>query len=112
MDQYIPAFLIAFLASGVVGLINWFIPLRSVTVGFVFGGNVSTLIMLAFAGWFAYHGAWIAAVIAVAGAFGLLSIISPSMHLYTILSRRMHPKYWYAKRGFGITFPFEAYLDR
>jgi hypothetical protein len=67
------------------------------------------LINFGFAAYFAYEEQWIFCGIAIAAAIGILSIISPSIILYTILnSERMHPKYAFAKKFFGVRFPFET----
>jgi hypothetical protein len=102
----------AVVASYAIGtaasLINWAAPLKPIlAIGSIFLGWMGTLIDLGFAGYFVYEKQWWFAGLAVAASIGLLSIISPSMILYTVLSQRMHPKYEFAKRHFGVRFPFE-----
>ena len=107
----------AFLAASVVGAVAFlaarFLPGRLFwTVGLLFGGNISTLIVLALAGVAVWMGLyWVAVYLALAG-FGLTSFVELPMWLWTWSSRqRINAKYGIAKRMFGVTFPFEAELD-
>ena len=110
--QYLSAFLIAYGVAAVVSLLNWFVSLPApvlVALGLLFAGWIETAVSLAFALFFLYQGGWIASGLSVASACGVLSIISPPVHLYAVLSGRgMHFKYRFAKRRFGISFPFEG----
>lgn len=110
-EAYLSAFLIAYGIAAAVSLLNWIVSLPTpilVTLGLLFAGWIETAISLVFMLFFLYHGAWVPAGLAVASACGVLSIVSPTVHLYAMLSRgRMHFKYRFAKRRFGITFPFE-----
>jgi len=109
--QYAKAFISAYVIAGVVSLLNRFVSLPTpvlVALGLLFAGWVETGVSAAFIVFFLYHGAWGAAAIALASATGLISVLAPSVHLYTVLSPRgLNPKYAFAKSRFGITFPFE-----
>lgn len=82
------------------------LPLGTLLVGWL-----ETVIALGFAAYFAYSKNWLLVVFAVVCGFGVSAIIAPGLWIYTLASRRMHPKYAFAKRKFDITYPFEADLD-
>lgn len=111
--HYFQAFLFAYLAAGLACLILRFVRLPDwllIAVAVPFTSWPHTVVCLGFAVWFLYHHAWITAAIALAPTVGILSVIAPSMHLYTLFCspRGMHPKYGFAKSRFKITFPFEC----
>lgn len=104
------AWIAASAASTVAALVVWkFASERLASLGFVFGGRISTIVCLTGAVWFAYNGHWGYAVIMALASIGLLAIVAPSTWLFSILSRDMHPKYALAKRLFLMDFPFEEH---
>lgn len=109
--RYVDAFAFAYIVAGMVSVVNLFlfVPdglLRA--LGFLFAGYLETSVGLAFIVLFLEQGAWGAAAIAVGSITGVLSILAPSMHLYTVFSPAgLNAKYAFAKSRFGITFPFE-----
>lgn len=109
--HYFRAFVFAYIAVGIVALIarSIFLPDRLLlALGILFAGWTQTAVSLAFIALFLYRTDWGGTAIALASATGLLTILAPSMHLYTILSPRgMHCKYAFAKSRFGIAYPFE-----
>ena len=111
--SYWVAFLVAAFCNA-VSSVPWWVGANATLakVGFFFAGTVTTVIDLGFAAYFGYQGDWLAVGIAVAAAFGLLTWIAPSMWIYNVLGRGMHPKYRIAKRLFGLEVPFERDLDR
>lgn len=109
--SYVQALSFAYLVAGVVSIIGFcvYLPDRLLIVlGALFAGPIEMGISLVFMVLFLYRGDWGAAGIAIASGVGLLSILSPSMHLYTIFSPHgMHCKYAFAKSHFGIDLSFE-----
>lgn len=100
------------LADVVAGLMNWSIPAaKARQLFFLTGGHNVVLWALALttAGILAYHELYLYAGIVLVGKFGLFMIISPSMYLYTILSKKygLHAKWAYFKKFHSRKFPFE-----
>jgi hypothetical protein len=109
--SYWIAFLVAAICNAALAVPWWFGANTALAnVGFFFGGTVTMVIELGFAAYFGYQGDWLAVGIAIAAAFGLLTLIAPSTWIYNALGRGMHPKYRIAKRLFGLEFPFERDL--
>lgn len=107
---------VPFLIDLVLGMVNWNLQLKNLLKGFfltighnfvLWGLAVSTIALLI------YHGHYWYAGIVLIGKFGILSIISPSMFTYTILSRKykMHAKWVFFKRFYGHEFPFEKEIE-
>ena len=111
--SYWVAFLVAAICNAVLAVPWWLGANTTIArVGFLFAGTVTTVMDLGFAAFFGYQGDWLAVGIAVASAFGLLTLIAPSTWIYNVLGRGLHPKYRIAKRLFGLEFPFERDLVR
>ena len=94
----------SYLISTVIAIINWKIYLKPfIFLGYIFGGNISTIISIAFAIYFGFEHKWILMILALADSVGLLGILSPSTWLYTFFSaNKIHPKYIFANRYFRI----------
>jgi hypothetical protein len=109
--EYVAAFILSYVVAGIIALVTRIVPLPErllVILGLLFAGLSETVVSVAFIAFFLYYNAWGAAVIALGSATGFLSVLSPSMHLYTILSPSgLHCKYAFAKSRFGIVYPFE-----
>lgn len=69
------------------------------------------IILAILAGVYFYKGLVSLGVIALIAATSLLSVFTPSLHLFSFLSKELHPKYLFAKKIWGITLPFESYLQ-
>lgn len=101
----------------IIGLINWTVNLRKChSVFFLTIGNNFALWILALTtiGILIYYKMYLYASIIFIGKLGFLSLISPSMYVYTILSKRykMHPKWVFFKKFYAMTFPFEKEIER
>jgi len=99
-----------------VGLLNWSSNLRKVyTTFFLTVGHNFVLwgLTLATVGILIYHGFYLYSAIVFIGKLGLLSLISPSMYVYTILSKKykMHAKWVFFKKFYSIDFPFEIEIE-
>lgn len=100
-----------------VGLINWSVNIKRVyTIFFLTIGHSFILwgLTLTTIGILVYHGLYFYSGIVLVGKLGLVTLISPSMYVYTILSRKykMHAKWVYFKRFYGLEFPFEREIER
>ena len=99
-----------------VGLLNWNSNLRKVyttfflTIGhnFVLWGLTLTTV-----GILIYNGLYLYSAIVFIGKLGLLSLFSPSMYVYTILSKKykMHAKWVFFKKFYSMDFPFEKEIE-
>lgn len=108
---YLHAFLIAAVFNIVVAFLVWFAANPTIAkLGFICAGTAATIIDLILSGYLAYKGDWIGFGLGVACAFGILSLVTPSLHLYAMLSSKLNPKYQIAKKLFGTRFPFEDHL--
>lgn len=94
--------LIAYILGSIVSLLNWkFYNSKIKLLGYIFGGNISSIISILFAIYFFISHSWVLAVIAVLDAFGMTSILAPSVWMYPILSKTsVHPKYKFAYKYF------------
>ena len=111
--NYLEAFLVAAFTSSCFAVAVWVeASMAWVKIGFIFAGPAATLVNLVLAGYLGYQGNWVGVGLGLAAALGVLALIAPSTFLFTIFSRRMHPKYMLAKKLFGIRFPFEDDLVR
>jgi hypothetical protein len=100
----------------IIGLINWSVNLKRflkyfyLTIGhnFVLWG-----ITIATCGILIYFGHYILAIITLIAKIGLFALISPSLCVYTILSKRygMHAKWVYFKKFYNRKFPFENEIE-
>lgn len=82
---------------------------------FTLGHNFTIwALTLATLGILIYHKLYAYSAIVFLSKIGLLSLISPSMYLYTILSKKynMHAKWVFFKRFYGREFPFEIEIER
>jgi len=100
----------------VIGLLNWYANLRKVyTVFFLTVGHnfVLWVLTLVIAGILIYEGQYLYSAIVIIGKLGFLSLVSPSMYIYTILSKKykMHAKWVFFKRFYSIAFPFEKEIE-
>lgn len=98
-----------------VSLITWiaarYLPGKAfIYPGFLFAGNISSLISLGLAAWALVESRWWIAGFMVADAVGVASFLTLPMHLWSMTSPGLNAKYAIAKRMFGIRFPFEADL--
>jgi len=92
----------SYLISTIVAIINWKFYLKPlIFLGHIFGGNISSIISIAFAVYFGIKHEWLLMILAITDSFGLLGIFSPSMWLYSFLSK-IHPKYYFANKYFKI----------
>jgi hypothetical protein len=85
-------------------------PQLLVVLGALFAGKFESAWSVAFAAYFIYSGKWLLGLFAVACAIGLTAVLCPGLWLNSVMSRGMNSKYAFAKRMFGITYPFEADL--
>ena len=100
----------------IVGLMNWSANLRKVyTTFFLTIGHNFVLwgLTLVTIGILIYNGQYLYSAIVLVGKLGLLSLLSSSMYVYTILSRKykMHTKWVFFKRFYSIDFPFEKEIE-
>ncbi|MBP6302198.1 MAG: hypothetical protein KBB37_02795 [Bacteroidia bacterium] len=100
-----------------IGLLNWSINIKKVyTTFFLTIGNNFVLwgLTLVTMGFLIYNGKYFYAVLVLIGQFGLISILSPSLYVYTILSKKykMHPKWVFFKRFYSMYFPFEKEIEQ
>jgi hypothetical protein len=98
--------LYSYLFGLLIAFLNWrFINNFFIKLGYLVGGNASTLICIGFAIYFGFNSQWLFMIIAILSSLGLIGIISPSVVLYSILSiNKGHPKYIFAKKYFNINF--------
>src|SRR3989344_1323051 len=95
----------SYLFGIIVAVINWKFLLKPlIFLGYIFGGNVSSIISIAFAIYFGIENNWILMVLAIMDAVGLLGMVSPSTWLYSFFSaKKIHPKYIFANRYFKVS---------
>lgn len=89
-----------------IAILNWRFYFKPfIFSGYIFGGNISSAISIAFAVYFGFEHRWILMILAIFESTGLLGIVAPSTWLYTFLSKRknIHPKYFFADRYFKIS---------
>lgn len=111
-QSFLSAFLIASLFSAAAWLAARFFSGRIFFyIGLICGGWIATVLQLGLAGWAATETRYGVAVFTALHAFGITSLLTIGMWLWTFSSRRIHPKYGIAKRLFGVTFPFEGDLQ-
>jgi hypothetical protein len=92
----------SYLISTIIAIINWKFYLKPlIFLGHFFGGNISSIISIAFAIYFGINHQWLLMTLAIADSFGLLGILSPSTWLYSFLAK-IHPKYYFASRYFKL----------
>lgn len=98
----------ASLFSLVIAILNWkFFWKPFYYLGFVFGGNFSSLTSILFAIYFGFESNWVMLGLAIADAIGFLGVITPSVWLYTFFALKgypdnIHPKYVFAMKYFKI----------
>ncbi|MFA6262578.1 MAG: hypothetical protein WC760_14015 [Bacteroidia bacterium] len=95
----------SYLFGIIVAIVNWKFLLKPlIFLGYIFGGNVSSIISIAFAVYFGFENNWILMILAIMDAIGLLGVASPSMWLYSFFSAgKIHPKYIFATRYFKLS---------
>lgn len=101
----------------VFGIINWIFYFKKIlkifflTIGHNFALWSLTLVTLCI---LLYHGLYAYSAIVLVSKLGFLSLISPSMYTYTILSKKykMHAKWVFFKRFYEHQFPFENEIER
>lgn len=93
----------SYLLGIIIAILNWkFIIKPFILLGYVFGGNMSSIINISFAIYFGFNGQWLLTILAIFSAVGIMGLISPSMWIYSFLSTgKPHPKYIFAKRYFN-----------
>jgi hypothetical protein len=101
----------------IVGLINWYIDLSDIYIKFfhTIGHNfVLWLLTFATVGMLIFQGLYIYAALIFLSKIGLIAIFSPSIYMYSILSRKykMHPKWVFFKRFDFMDFPFEKEIEK
>jgi hypothetical protein len=97
--------LYSYLITIIIAIINWKFYFKPfILLGYIFGGNISSIISIIFAIYFGFNHNWILMTLALADSLGLLGIISPSTWLYAFFSiNKIHPKYIFASKYFKIT---------
>lgn len=94
--------LYSYAISTIIAIINWKLYLKSfIFLGYIFGGNISSIISILFAIYFGFEHRWILMVLAILTSVGLLGFLAPSTWLYAFFSiNKIHPKYIFASRYF------------
>jgi hypothetical protein len=95
-----------------VGIINWYFYNKKLIFFLylsVLHRFVIYLICFSTAGFLIYHGALVLAIVPLLAPFGLLSIVEPHIYIYSFIGQkqRLHPKYLFFKKRYGMTFSFE-----
>jgi hypothetical protein len=86
------------------------LPKLHLTLGTIFAGWIAISWCLGFAIFFAWKQLWWYAVFAVGCSTGLLAFLASGFWVHVFSSRVLHFKYAFAKRAFGIDYPFEPEL--
>lgn len=99
--------LLSYLIGIIIAIINWsFLSRTFISLGYIFGGTVSSIISITFAIYFGIEHHWILMALAIATSIGLLGFLSPSIWLYSFFTAKrgfIHPKYVFADRYFEIS---------
>lgn len=104
-NNILEVFIYSYLIGIIIAIINWKFHFKIfIYLGYIVGGTISSIISVIFLIYFVFNQHYIFMFLALADIIGLLSIISPSLHLYNIFSRnKFHPKYLFASKYFKIS---------